>query len=281
MKKAIATFFSLGVISIVVLTALGYYYCWDWVGVSNYTPPKTNQVQECQRTKTLWDWMELLIVPVTLSGGAWLISERQKASDEKQANERRKQVDYESYLSRISKILDKYPNARTLEESGFDKSTIRAWTLVVLRRLDPARKGDIIQYLYETDLISTDYCLVDLQEADLSGADLENRFLPGIDLSRSILTGANLKGVVLGGEFLIEGAEPSEPLSKGKLNSSNLAGVDLTEADLTGARLGGVNLKKVVWKQAVLKGANLKGAQVDDVQALKKEAKVDCKTVFP
>lgn len=269
MKKTLTLLFGIfgiSVVSIAGLVSLGYYYRWEWVGVSNYTTPTISEGEEYQRAKTLWDWLELLIVPVALSGGAWILSENQKVIEENQVNERRRQLEYESYLSRMSQVLNKYSYPKEIENSTFDKATMRAWTLNTLRSLEPGKKGNIIQYLYDTNLISTDYQIIDLRSADLSNVDLERRFLPGINLSRSILTGANLKGVVLGGEFSIEVDDPSDPLNKIRLNGSDLSSADLTGADFTGAKLGGVNLKN---------------AMIDDLEELKKNVEFDARTVFP
>jgi len=277
MKNFLALLFSTGVVVITAFVVLGYSQNLEWVGVGDYTTPQVGEGQEYQRSKTLWDWMELLIVPIALGGGAWLLSENQKAIEEKQAIEKRRQEDYEDYLVRVWEILDKYNSPASLNASDFARSTLKAWTLVVLKDLDARRKGNIIQYLYETGLIIGDSCPLKLQKADLSGADLQGRFLPGINLSDSILTGANLRDAILGGQFSINEEKLAPYLSpdidlamvtKGKLLSANLARADLTGANLAGARLSEVN-----WTGAVLQEVDLKGA-IADLEAIRREAGV-------
>ena len=89
MKKISIVLFPIVIVAIALISFSGYRYRLDWVGVSDYTTPQVGEGEEYQQFKTFWDWMELLVVPVTFSYGAWLVSERQKSAEEKQAGERR------------------------------------------------------------------------------------------------------------------------------------------------------------------------------------------------
>ncbi|MBW4483569.1 MAG: pentapeptide repeat-containing protein [Tildeniella torsiva UHER 1998/13D] len=287
MKNFLAIVFTASVISVAVISGLGYDRHWDWVGVSDYTSPQVTEGQEYQRAKTLWDWMELLIVPIALSGGAWMLSERQRSIEESQAEERRRQADYENYLAKVWEILEKYNSPDSLNNSDFAKSTLRAWTLGVLRNIDSRRKGNVIQYLYETGLIIGASCPVNLRKADLSGANLQGFFLPGINLSESNLQKANLKDAVLGGEFSINEKDLAKYISDDSksaildgLKSGKLLSAILTGADLTQANLEGSNLEGVVWKDAVLYGASMRNAKLN-LQELQQVAKTDSKTFLP
>src|SRR5712691_7995737 len=57
-------------VMIVLFFALAVYrFGWDWTGFTGYSLP----TPQYQRGKTLWDWMQLLLVPVMLAiGGFWL-----------------------------------------------------------------------------------------------------------------------------------------------------------------------------------------------------------------
>lgn len=81
----------------------------EWTGFGAYTNPKGEYV----RAKTLWDWMDLLIVPIALAIGAWflnkseknreLIVERQRAELEREIEtDRQRQGLLESYLDNVN-----------------------------------------------------------------------------------------------------------------------------------------------------------------------------------
>src|SRR5215203_67201 len=58
--------------TLILLVILGYIYKWEWVGVGEaYRPMPPNQ--DIRREKTLWDWMDLLVVPVVLGIGGGCI----------------------------------------------------------------------------------------------------------------------------------------------------------------------------------------------------------------
>ncbi|MFL5735589.1 MAG: hypothetical protein ACJ78Q_20725, partial [Chloroflexia bacterium] len=56
-------------LTLIALVLLGYWA--PWTGFDAYAPIKSGEV-EIQREKTLWDWLNLLIVPaVRAAGGLW------------------------------------------------------------------------------------------------------------------------------------------------------------------------------------------------------------------
>jgi uncharacterized protein YjbI with pentapeptide repeats len=113
-------------------------------------------------------------------------------------------------------ILDK--GLRRSEKDAEIRSVSRARTLAVLRSLDGARKGLVLRFLHEADLIGKAVgerrvieAIIDLLTADLSGADLS-----GADLSGAVLSYANL--------------------SDANLRDANLRDANLSNANLSGAR---------------------------------------------
>src|SRR5260370_179753 len=109
-----------------------------------------------------------------------------------------------------------------------------------LRRLETFCKGVLVQFLYESGLISNAYPVVDLTGADLSNADLSratlsNANLSGAYLSGATLSGANLSNADLTHAFLFEATVTTAHLSNANLNDANLSYANLTATDLTGA----------------------------------------------
>ena len=231
--------------------------------------------------KTLWDWMDLLLVPLVLAIGGWWLNKTQKDSEREQAEknreedrrraeqqaelerqiarERREQETLEQYFDRMTELLLKWDlreKAETDEESEV-RSLARSRTLAVLRNLGPERRGNVIQFLYESNLISdrgNGTSTIDLAGADLSGAQLSWANLTGVnlrnaDLSRAELIGANL-------------AEAD--LTKADLSSADLTLADLMRANLIWAKLGGANLETADLSEANLTWASLRGANLAD-----------------
>ncbi|MBM0743890.1 pentapeptide repeat-containing protein [Phormidium sp. CLA17] len=142
------------------------------------------------------------------------------------------------------------------------KDVIRARTLSILRRLgqDGYRKGDVIRFLIEAEVISK--LKLNLSDADLGNADLRNIHLKdtnlsGADFSKAKLVGADLSGANLSRAYLY-----CVLLSKANLSGANLSGANLSGANLSGANLSGATLNDANLSGANLSGANLSGANL-------------------
>jgi hypothetical protein len=155
----------------------------------------------------------------------------------------------QTYLDQISTLL--LDERRPLQQAqpGHEVRTVaRAHTLTTLNRLDGSRKGSVLQFLYESDLITKDRMVVQLTGADLRGADLRGAYLPAAHLSNADLRGADL--------------------SNADLRGANLRGANLNWADLSGANLSNTNLSGARWLTEDQLGAakSLKGATMPNGQ---------------
>ena len=86
---------------------------------------------------------------------------------------------------------------RNSEEDSEVRAPARARTLTVLGRLDSGRKGRLLQFLYEADLIDRQKPVVELTGVDASDADPSRAILGGADIRGADLNGADLSGAVL------------------------------------------------------------------------------------
>jgi len=208
------------------------------------------------RNKTVWDFLQLLIVPLMLVAiGFWFTAQQdaRQHAIEKQSAERLQKVEeqraqdltLQAYLDQMSTLV--------LEDLGDTKvrTLARARTLTVLRRLDPSRKEEIMQFLLEADLVTPmdkSKPVIELNGAALSGTDLS-----GADLSGADLSSANLSN-----------ADPVDMMS-----GADLSGVDLSNANLgitQGSPVGGAE----GWTERQLSAAkSLEGATMPDGQTLK------------
>jgi hypothetical protein len=219
----------------------GYLFGWKWTGL-----PK----------QTFWDWLALLIVPIVLAIGGYLFTRSDNRAT-RAAAERRAQDDaLQAYLDNMSGMLIPSKDQPSLYDEhppGSLSSVARARTLTVLPRLGQDLKARVVQFLYESDLITENRVIVNLKGANLSYANL----------SYANLYRANLRGAILR-DAKLEAADLRSVanLSVADLIEANLIGVILSEADLSEADLGEADLSRVNFYGANLRGANLSGADL-------------------
>jgi hypothetical protein len=167
---------------------------------------------EGTRDKVLWDYLELLIVPAALALGVYYLNRRQDKRDRKAEedrrrgersveNERAQDAAVQAYLDQLSTLL--IDKALHDAQQGDNLSTVaRARTLTLLPRLNSERKRSVLQFLYDSRLISKDRGVVGLSGADLSEASLYGTNLTGAYLNEAHLSNANLSETVLTGAKL-------------------------------------------------------------------------------
>jgi uncharacterized protein YjbI with pentapeptide repeats len=230
-------------------------------------PTAQNRTRDKKRfgskRKTLWDWLQLLIIPIVLIGGGYLYGTWQHAIDQDQ----QQATTLQTYIDNIQDLLLKY-NLQNPSSGDEVQELAQVRTQIALRGLDPQRKGILLQFLYDAHLIGfsdpstnkLNSAIIDLggegNNIDLSGTILENAFMPGVDLSFTNLRGANLSGVFFNGGNLIGTHLESAKLigvvlwdakfkpylhgtnmENAQLEGADLYGTDLSEADLKGALL--------------------------------------------
>ncbi len=241
---------------LLVLVILGYANNWPWTGLHG---------------RTLYDWLQLLIIPAVLALGGYLFNYTTGRTEREIASDRQQEEALQAYIDSMSALLlDK--NLRESGENDEVRTIARVRTLTVLPRLDGKRKASVLQFLHESGLIKKGAKIVDLNEAnllkvdlflaDLSKADLRGASLRGANLHLADLNNAELSGTGLLRANL-NGANLTEAnLSVGYLKEANLVGANLTKANLTetnllGANLSRANLSEANLNKTILNGANL------------------------
>ena len=252
------------VAAVVVLIRVGQRY--QWTGFGESVQPKSDN-QEIQARKTLWDWLQLFIVPLALAAiGLWFAAQQEtrqqqieakRAESERHIEEQRAQdAALQAYLDQMSQLMLE-GNLRGSEEDSEVRTLARARTRTVLGRLDSRRKGSVVQFLYEASLIDKGHPVVNLSAVRLRGADLSGATLIGADLIHADLTDADLSGANLSDADLSEGY-----LNRADLSSATLGGADLGGAELQLANLSRAGLIDADLIDANLSGANLSGGAV-------------------
>lgn len=270
--------------ALVIATLLvgGYYYKWAWTGLSDYAYPKVDGVEFYHR-KTLWDWLQLLIIPSVLAGAALLFNAQSTQTQLEITTDNQREAALQAYIDKMSELLLD-GKLRTSEVGSEIRSVARTRTLSTLRQLDNERKRQVLQFLQESQLISGTDTIIDLRNSNLQGADLAMTSLNWANLQGANLQGANLQGAALYKAKLgwtdlvranLQGAFiPKANFHWANLQGANLAGAfiseasfwrtNLTGANLTGANLQRANLEGVILEEANLEGADLQGANLKD-----------------
>src|SRR6266852_9177157 len=70
------------VVGLIVSFIGGYLFNWTWTGFGPYTPPTSN----FQREKTIYDWLQLAIIPAALTFGIWWLTRLQQQRDQQLAD---------------------------------------------------------------------------------------------------------------------------------------------------------------------------------------------------
>ena len=224
--------------------------------------------------KTVWDWLQLLIVPLALAVVALLFqlanarTERQIVKqryeqDQQIALDKQREDLLQAYLDRMSDLLLE-KNLRTSPTEEV-RNVAQVRTMTVLCQLDARRAGYVFAFLHQASLMSaqSNDNIVSLRDTDLSsvnwsGADLSRANLSFADLGEADLRGADLRETVLYGADL-----HCADLSKADLNGANLLYANLSGAVLNGAILNGADLRGSILYDADLSGAILNGADLN------------------
>ncbi len=282
----------------------GWAYQWDWTGLGASRSPVKNPKApfDYYPSKSLWDWMQLLIIPAVLVVAGFLLNSAQqrrerdiakenRAQDLEIAEDRQQEAALGEYLATMTTLLlDK--KLRESAEGDEVRGVARAQTLTALRRVGRVRRHAIVEFLYEARLIGylhlidramthhdvsgveeeeqakIEPAIVDLYDADLRGAELSGIDLAGAclrlaSLDEAHLDGASLMFIALNGAIL-DGADlTGANLSRGTLSGATLVGARLSGAWLWGANLEAANLRDAHLDGALLNTATFRNANLE------------------
>ncbi|MEO8954174.1 MAG: pentapeptide repeat-containing protein [Ktedonobacteraceae bacterium] len=241
------------IILVVVIALILAGYWFDWTGFNGYNKVTITHIisgtnvgtstrtEEYQPRKALWDWLQLLIIPLVLAIAALLfnlattrteqniaakryeqdqkiaakryeqdqdIAAKRYEQDQKIALDKQREGLLQIYLDRMSELLLK--EKLSSSEAGPEaRNVARVRTITILFQLDARRIGYVFAFLRESGLMSTkpNSSIVSLNQADLkkinfSQADLSRADLIEADLNGAYLNGAYLNGAYLNGAYL-------------------------------------------------------------------------------
>jgi hypothetical protein len=200
------------------------------------------------QSRTLWNWLELVVVPVSLALAAFFLNRAASNRDRQLTSER-------EFYALLGPLLPQEPAL----------SALRVFILSTLHLLDSRGRGQMLRALYDAGLIKGKTAKIDLQSANLRGADLRDMVFKDVNLSGADLSGADLSGTDLTGAILRNTDLMKAGARYGKtpiLSRANLEGTNLTKAKLRRAALDHATLS---WP--VLEGTDLRDADLREVTA--------------
>ncbi len=266
-------------ILIFVLVALwgGYVRGWSWVGVTDYTSMVHPDGTAFERQKTLWNWLELLIIPVVLAVGGFLFNRSEREKQQRIADENREEQQRIADENRQETIIEEYFTLITtmMLEKGLDnedegnQNTIRRLaagrTKFALERINAEYQAKVVQFLYGSALIQGSNPILSLWDVLLESVKLSKHSLSRINLSRTNLRYADLSDSQLDAANLERASLQEATLRGSILEQANLQGASLIRADiqgavLTNADLTNTNMQNANLSRAILTDANLHGA---------------------
>jgi uncharacterized protein YjbI with pentapeptide repeats len=145
--------------------------------------------------KTMWDWLNLLgvlAIPLVVVGATLLfgiqqanLANQQHENDQQSALNQQRAAILQTYIDNIQVLL---LNHNLLGSKSNDDVAIlaRARTLTALQGLDPERKGRLLMFLHEDELIGyyDNNSNIHNSIINLNGANLSRVYLVGADLDR-------------------------------------------------------------------------------------------------
>jgi uncharacterized protein YjbI with pentapeptide repeats len=225
--------------------------------------------------KSFWDWLQLLIIPLMLALGAFYLNSTADFRDYQIAQEQKHQEILTDYFSKMQDLIVETKKSKQTpgsKESNSEerlllefRTTAQALTLSVLEQLDGKRKGKVITYLAESQLITAN----NDNQSSLPEVENDNpSSLPEIKLN-----GANLKEIVLKNVDLysiIDMKNKDRIINGIKINNANmeranLSKVNLFKSDLMGSNLENATLQNVNFAGSTMKSSRFINGQITDV----------------
>lgn len=227
-------------------------------------------VNDNQNIKTLWDWLDLLIVPVSIGVVGWIYKEYEKSKEERRIKEDKYNDILDSYFKNISDLILN-SNLTKNKKNKKSKKIARTRTIIALEELDGERKGQILQFLRETKLLKKiDILGANFSEGDFEGLVLRNQIIKGVNFKNSNFDNSYLDGTQfiscdLDSCSFSNSSLKNVDFNYSKLNNSTIRNTDVTTVKFEGAELNNVDLRST----------NILPSQFKEIVKFSKNIKID------
>lgn len=239
-------------LAFLIYYALFPYYSPDWTGFRYYN--NVNQLE----VKKLWDWLDLLIVPVSLILLGWLYKTYEKTKEEIKEIENKQNEILDSYFRIISEFIS---NSNLLDTNKNKESRViaRTRTIVALENLEGERKGQVLQFLYESNLI-------DNEKINILGANFKCLQVSGIVLRKLTIKGVYFCNSNFENTFLDKSRFISCDFTNTNFNKSSMEDTSFEYSNLSKCKLSNIDLTKVNFEGSNLNDADLSNSIINRSQ---------------
>jgi hypothetical protein len=104
------------ILILLALFAFGVWrFGWGWTGFFSYTTytiTSTGIITEVHAGKTLWDVLDLLIIPIALALGAFLLNQAERQNELKIAKDQEEQKTLKDYIDAMTELLTRIKGQR-------------------------------------------------------------------------------------------------------------------------------------------------------------------------
>ena len=202
--------------------------------------------------KTLWQFLDLLIVPLALAIIGFGFAAQQQVRQTQIEEQRAQNAALQAYLDQMNPLILEEGLLGSKEgEAVF--TLAKARTTTVLAQLDGVHNQAVTRFLSDSGLLRKPALLA---KADLQDAKLHKAVLQNANLADTNLKGAHLTDAVL------VNADFSTEEKVGGTTTADLTKADLSRATLLEANLSGCPLKKATLTDANLQSADLNSADL-------------------
>lgn len=211
----------------------------DWSRISGLGERRWKKApdEEVQPSKTVWDWLQLLIVPAMLAAIAVAYNAAQASREHHREDRAERDATLLAYFTQEGDLMLKGQLLPSHPESAAAE-VARTITLATVHRLDGLLKADVVRFLSEAQLIEFDSPVVRLQGADLRHLNLVDAAL----LANVSFAEANLRGARFDGASLIHVKFAQADLRGASFRGASRGSVDFTLAKLNGAVFDGAKI---------------------------------------
>jgi len=221
----------------------------EWMGFAPYDATKNGP-----EPKKLWDWLDLLIVPISIATIGWIYKEYEKSKDEKKDFENKQNETLDSYFRVISDLIIK-SNLLDIDLNKESKIIARTRTIVAIESLSDERKGQVLQFLHESKLINKDII-------ELLGANFKSAEVSGIVLKDTIIKGVYFCNSKFIRTYLDRSVFSACDFTFTDFTDSSMRNTDLSYTKLINCKLVNIDLTTVEFEGADLTGADLTGSTI-------------------
>lgn len=218
--------------------------------------------------KYLWDWLNLAILPISLSSVLYFLQSSEKKKDRAIEEEKQRETDFREYTRYITSLI-KDINLDNYEDCNSIHAIANLETSTIISKLDNKRLGFLISFLSSSGLIQkrmNDYTLISINNIDLSSLSLnpfvfqtcylnsckfsnsnlelfqfQNSTLFNLDFSNAIINFSDFSNSKIIGTKFVNSKLAGAIFSNSEIKSSNFSNSLLLQSEFKNCKFNGVN----------------------------------------